>query len=162
MINTHGHVPRSRALTPTPRANMKYTLTKIYALLLLFVCVAASAASAQESKLPTPDKIVSDYVKAVGGKKRLAALRDATYEWKVEGPGFGDARARTWVKVPSFGRMEIYTEQGTIVAAASARTVWERFYDGPINTRVGGEAFSSKLQAMLSATRMLDFKKLKI
>lgn len=160
MMHTHSPVTRERVPTPTLRASMKYTLTKLSALLLLLVC--ATAAGAQTSKLPSPERIVGDYVKAIGGKKRLAALRDATYEWTVQGPAFGDARARSYAKAPSSGRLEIFTERGSIVAAANARTVWERFYDGPVETRVGGEAFSSKLQATLSASHMLDFKKLKI
>jgi hypothetical protein len=49
-------------------------------LLLLLLNGFDAAARAQSSKLPSPDKIIGDYVKAVGGKKRLAALRDATYE----------------------------------------------------------------------------------
>ncbi len=36
-------------------------------------------------KLPAPEKIAADFLKAAGGKKRLAAIKDATYEWSVEG-----------------------------------------------------------------------------
>ena len=66
--------PRARRLALTRPTNRTRTLLKAIALLLL-VCASAPA---QTAKLPTPDKIINDYVKAVGGRKRLAALRDAT------------------------------------------------------------------------------------
>ena len=55
-------------------------------LLTLLLALAYSPALAQKSasgaksqqKLPSADKVVADFVKAVGGKKRLAANRDAT------------------------------------------------------------------------------------
>ena len=147
---------RRRATCAAPRT----WLTAFTLLLLLGLSFAD--ARAQASKLPSPDKIVADHLKAVGGKKRLAALRDETCEWTVQGPLFGEARARTWVKSPSSGRTEVFTQKGSLVGAANARTVWRRNYDGPVETVTGSEAFTTKIQATLSATRMLDFKKLKI
>ncbi|HVQ36374.1 MAG TPA: hypothetical protein VMS31_02510, partial [Pyrinomonadaceae bacterium] len=35
-------------------------------------------------KLPSAEKVVESYLKAVGGKKRLAAIKDATYEWTIQ------------------------------------------------------------------------------
>src|ERR1700759_1700922 len=96
MIHTDSFVPRARVLTPPPRANMKRTLIKVSTLLLLVVCT--TNASAQSSKLPSPDRVVGDYLKAVGGKKRLAAVRDATYEWSVLRAGAEAGTARTQIK----------------------------------------------------------------
>ena len=84
---------RLARLRPTSRTR---TRLKVIALLLL-VCASATV-RAQTAKLPTPDKIIGDYVKAVGGKKRLAALRDATYEWSVRRNGADAGTARTQVK----------------------------------------------------------------
>src|ERR1043165_9179029 len=61
--------------------------------LLLFVLPAL--AGAQSSRLPTPEKVVADYVKAVGGRKHLATLRDASYEWSVASGGADAGTART-------------------------------------------------------------------
>src|SRR4028119_281076 len=68
---------------------------------LLVVCLGGSLdASAQTGetakvrvkKLPSPDKIVSDYLKAAGGRKRYGAIRDATYEWSVQRQGANGAQ----------------------------------------------------------------------
>src|ERR1700749_645039 len=96
MTHTHSPVPRARVLTPPLCTNMKRTLTKISTLLLLIAC--ASSASAQSSKLPSPDRLVGDYLKAVGGKKRVACVRDATYEWSVLRAGAEAGTARTQLK----------------------------------------------------------------
>ena len=52
--------------------------------LLLLVAITAQASLAQKSpalprKLPSADKIVDNYLKAIGGKKAAGARRDATY-----------------------------------------------------------------------------------
>src|SRR4051812_21983425 len=126
MMQTHSLVPRARVLTPPPRANMKYGLTKISTLLLVILCAAASAASAQSSKLPSPDRVVGDYLKAVGGKKRVAAVRDATYEWAVLRAGAEAGTARTQLKTTGALRNDLLLNDGEIDSAANARTAWAR------------------------------------
>src|SRR5215207_5910439 len=105
-------------------------------LLLALVCAPALAqqdgAKARATKLPAPDKIVNDYLKAVGGKKRVQSVRDATYEWGVEGEP--DARARTFVKAPASVRTDATFEGGERNTAASARTAWTRTPDGALRT----------------------------
>ncbi len=44
---------------------------------------SAREAVTAPAKLPAADKIVEAYLKAIGGKKRVAAIRDATFEWAV-------------------------------------------------------------------------------
>src|ERR1700674_1106419 len=40
----------------------------------------------QTRKLPAAEKIVDNYLKAIGGKKQVSSIRDVTYEWAPE-PG---------------------------------------------------------------------------
>ena len=47
---------------------------------------AQTAASKAAAKLPSPERIVGDHLKALGGKRRQS-VRDATYEWRVEAAG---------------------------------------------------------------------------
>jgi hypothetical protein len=161
MMHTYGHAPRTRVLTPNPRTNMKRTLTKIYALLLLVVYATASA-SAQSSKLPSPERVVSDYVKAVGGGKRLATLRDATYEWSVERAGAGAGRARTHLKTTGAQRSDLLLSDGETDTAANARTAWARTPDGRLRTLTDSEAFSARLRATLEGAWFVDYKKQKV
>jgi hypothetical protein len=140
---------------------MKRTLTKIYALLLLVVCASASA-HAQSSKLPSPERVVGDYVKAVGGGKRLATLRDATYEWSVERAGADAGTARTHLKTTGAQRSDLLLTEGEIDSAANARTAWARTPDGRLRTLTDSEAFSARLRATLEGAWFVDYKKQKV
>ena len=126
MMQTHSLVTRARVLAPPPRANMKRALTKISTLLLLVFCAAAGTASAQSSKLPPPDRVVGDYLKAVGGKKRVASVRDATYEWAVLREGAEAGTARTQLKTTGALRTDFLLADGEWDAAANLRTAWLR------------------------------------
>ncbi|PYS85637.1 MAG: hypothetical protein DMF67_00070 [Acidobacteria bacterium] len=80
------HAPSTSDDNRHAPTNVKRALLRALAPCLLLVALPALA-RAQASRLPTPDKIVADYIKAVGGRKRLAALRDATYEWSATSRG---------------------------------------------------------------------------
>ena len=61
---------------------------------LLLVLVAQPAFAQLPKKLPSADKIVDNYLKAIGGKKAAGALKDTTYEWTIQlnDQPFGTAR----------------------------------------------------------------------
>ena len=54
-------------------------------LLMLACCIplAAQSKSSVSPKLPAADKVIDNYLKAIGGKKRALAVRDATSEWTI-------------------------------------------------------------------------------
>src|SRR5215210_5665907 len=66
------------------------SLEVLTSILLVLVCAGGATLYAQKKgvarpqKLPSPDKVIGDYLKATGGKKRVAAIRDATYEWAIQ------------------------------------------------------------------------------
>ncbi|MCA1565694.1 MAG: hypothetical protein LC803_08650 [Acidobacteria bacterium] len=139
---------------------------RLPALLLLVLTLPGSAldASAQKSgaqKLPSPDRIVADYLKAAGGKKRRGAVRDATYEWRVRRQGADGAQgtARTFTKFPASTRTDISLERGGTNAAANARSAWLRGGGGELRTLTGTEANVAKLLSALDASRLVDYKK---
>jgi hypothetical protein len=136
------------------------------ALLLLAVSLAGSPldASAQKikaRKLPSPDKIVADYLKASGGKKRQGAVRDATYEWSVQEEGAQEAKgtARTLTKFPAATRTDISLERGETNAAANVRSAWQRRAGGELRTLTGADANVAKLLSALDASRLVDYRK---
>ncbi len=132
---------------------------------LLFVSAACASVCAQTvrvergRKLPAPDRIVSDYVKAVGGKQKLRTLQDATYEWLVQVPEQTQGHARTVRKAPDAVRTDVFLNDTETNAAVNARTAWRRDADGSLRTLTGGDARASKLQGALEASRLLDLKK---
>lgn len=117
------------------------------------------ALEARAKKLPSPDRIVSDYLKAVGGKKRQSAIRDATYEWSVEDANGAKGTARTSAKSPASTRTDFIFERGNANEAANARSAWLRRTDGGLRTLTGMDADGAKLLSALDASRLVDYKK---
>jgi hypothetical protein len=149
-------------VAPTPdRSLLTSTPAKVFALLLLLLC-AHEPARAQTQKLPSPDKVVGEYVKAVGGKKRLASLRDATYEWAVRRGDADAGTARTRLKTTGALRADYLLAEGEWDAAANARTAWTRTRDGHLSTLTDREAFAARLQAQLEGAWFVDYKKQKV
>lgn len=131
--------------------------------LLAALCLTGTAAAAVQkagAKLPSPEKIVREYQKAVGGKKRLAAVKDASYEWVVDGDATVSARTR--MQAPASLRTDVVVPQGEINRAASARSAWTRDADGDLRTLTDAEAFGAKLQASLQAGGLVDYKERQI
>lgn len=128
--------------------------------LLLFVLPAL--VRAQSSRLPTPDRVVADYVRAVGGRKRLAALRDASYEWSVASGGADAGTARTLLKSTGALRTDLILADGELDSAANARAAWTRTREGQLQTLTGPAAFGARLQATLEAAWFADYKRQKV
>ncbi|HEX8355352.1 MAG TPA: hypothetical protein VF611_20770, partial [Pyrinomonadaceae bacterium] len=154
------NMPPRAAARPTP-PNVTSALTKVFALLLLLFCVHEPS-RAQTQKLPAPDKIVGDYLKAVGGKKRVAALRDATYEWAARRGDGGEGTARTRLRTAGALRTDLLLPGGGWDAAANARTAWVRTRDGHLRTLTDREALAARLQAQLESAWFADYKKQKV
>ena len=139
----------------TPRRALSGLLFIVLALACAPAHAQTAGAKARPQKLPSADKIVNDHLKAAGGRKRLSALRDAIYEWGVQGGG----RARTFRKSPASVRVDIQLAGGELNDAANLRTAWTRGADGTLRTLTDEQANAAKLQAALDATRLVDFKK---
>ncbi|MFN2456108.1 MAG: hypothetical protein ABR577_18040 [Pyrinomonadaceae bacterium] len=141
-------------------------------LLLVYVCITqfahaqksrSTSSAVRSPRLPAPEKIVNDYIKVAGGKKRLAAIKDATYEWSAVVQDQKITRATSQQKTPAAARTDLsYKAGGTSSASASPRSAWVRDADGLSRTLTDTEAGAAKLQAALAASRFLDFKKLNI
>ena len=143
---------------------------RLIASYLLIFCLACSGTPALAQKgraitrqnLPSPEKIINDYLKAMGGKKRVAAINDATYEWSLQLKDQKQGSARTQVKAPASARTDIVLSNSEINTAANARSAWIRGLDGNLRTLTDREAGAAKLQAALEASRLVDYKKRKI
>ncbi|HUQ31847.1 MAG TPA: hypothetical protein VM095_07000 [Pyrinomonadaceae bacterium] len=123
---------------------------------------AASSSSARARKLPSPEKIVGDYLKATGGKKRHASIKDATYEWTIETTAQSGSSARTFTKWPASTRAEMTYANLEVNSGVSARSAWTRDADGNLRTLTDAEAGAAKLQSALAAGRLVDYKKLNV
>lgn len=145
-----------------PHAPRTFRLLAVVLLLLLVPFAAVARQQPGARRLPSPDKIVGEYLKAVGGKKGVAALRDATYEWEVRRAGAAVGTARTRLKGPSAMRTDLLLDGGGARdEAANARTAWV-LEAGQLSTLTDAESHSARLRAVLEAGRFIDFKKQKV
>ncbi len=121
--------------------------------------VAQKSSSSQPRKLPSADKITDSYLKAIGGKKLVAAIKDANYEWVVQLKDQPFGTARTQRKPPSSERLEMTFGNGQIISATSASSAWEMGLDGQMRTLIGHEGAAAKLRALLDASHLVNYKK---
>jgi hypothetical protein len=133
-------------------------LRTVLGLVLLSVATPSfcTHVAAQQKKLPSADKVVAAYLKAVGGKKRVAAIRDATYEWSIQLNDQSMGMARTLRKSPSSVRSEMVFGNGQVITAATARSAWTQGLDGRSHTLTDAEAAAARLQAALDASYLVD------
>jgi hypothetical protein len=123
---------------------------------------SSSSSSARARKLLSPEKIVGDYLKATGGKKRHASIKDATYEWTIETTAQSAGSARTFTKWPASTRSEMTYSNLDVNSGVSARSAWTRDADGNLRTLTDAEAGAAKLQSALAAGRLVNYKKLNV
>jgi hypothetical protein len=131
---------------------------------LFFIAISCPPLLAQQKSptaqnLPSAEKIVDDYLKAIGGKKRTDSIRDATYEWKIQLQEQVMGVARIQFKAPASQRSEMTFGNGQITSAANSRSAWVRGLDGEVRTLTGPEAAAAKLQAALDVWHLADYKK---
>lgn len=160
-LSRGGVAPRPAASRQRVRRPPSFQL---FALAFALACVPSSwaqtAASKQRAaKLPSPERVVGDHLKAVGGKKRQQSVRDATYEWRVEASDGEGRSLRVFQKAPASTRSDAVSPAGETSVAANVRTAWSRSLDGGLRTLTDREAAAVKLQSALSATRLVDLKK---
>lgn len=128
-------------------------------LCLAFLYGSSQSLRAQQPKLPSAEKIVDNYLKAIGGKKRIASIRDATCEWQIQLKDQPLGAAKTQAKAPSSVRSELTFGNGQIVTAANPRSAWIHGLDGTARTLTDAEAAAARLQAALDASHLVDIKK---
>lgn len=134
---------------------------------LSFIIVASSDAVAQKKarvSAPSADKIISDYIKAIGGKKRAAAIKDAIYDWTREDAADNSVAtmtsgARWQIKSPTAARFDFFTPDGEKSEAASARSAWVRDADGAARTLTDAASANAKLWAAIEASNLVDWRK---
>lgn len=127
--------------------------------MLLAITAQTLLAQNLPKKLPSADKIVDNYLKAIGGKKTAASHKEVTYEWIVQLNGQPVGTARTERKAPASERWELTFGNGKIVSGTNARSAWEIGLDNHLRTLTGVESASAKLRASLASSRLINFKK---
>ncbi len=165
-------LPRFVNQVGTKASRLQYVLPALFCCLVVFgnvsvvtaqagnaASVVAAQARTKPRKLPSAEKVVDGYINALGGKKRVALIKDATYEWVVQLNNQTVGTAKTQILAPSSARAELHLQDGRLLYAATARSAWMRAQDGKLQTLTNAEAAAARLQAVLDANHLVDFKK---
>lgn len=145
------------------RHSFPQLLAAIPTIAVLIICLACGYDSAFSQtaprKLPSAEKVIDNYLKAIGGKKTVTAIRDATYDFSINlnGQPFGTARVQT--KTPGSERWEMTFGNGQITSATNSGSAWERGLGGQMRTLTGAEAAAAKLRGILNASHLVNIKK---
>ncbi|MGI8897715.1 MAG: hypothetical protein ACR2IB_04905, partial [Pyrinomonadaceae bacterium] len=136
-------------------------------LVVLIVCrpdpfLAQKKSAIPATKLPSAERVVDNYLKASGGEERIAAIRDASYDWIIQLRDRTMGTARTQMKAPGSVRTEMTFGNGQIISAANTSSAWVYGLDGQLRTLTGAEADAAKLKSLLDADRLVDYKRLNI
>ncbi len=143
-------------------------INRVVAYIIVFLCLSAAVAARGSSGLnktdhsrglPSVETLVANYWKAIGGKRRLAAIKDASFSWTIELQTQKLGVAKTVTKAPGSARSELTFGNGQLVSAATSRSVWELGLNGELRTLTGPEASTLKLMALLGASYLIDYKK---
>ena len=110
-------------------------------------------------RLPSAEKIVARYLKAIGGKKRVAAIRDNISEWSIQENNQPGGSARILVKAPASSRLELILNDGEIASGTNSSSAWAKELGEQPRTLTGPESAAAKLQALLDSTQFIDYKK---
>jgi hypothetical protein len=127
--------------------------------LIALVVPAIAQTKTSPRKLPSAEKITDNYLKAIGGKKLIAANKDASYEWILESKDGEKGTARTQLKAPASERSELTFANGQIISATNASSAWEIVRDGRMRTLTGPQGAVTKLRGLLNASRLFNYKK---
>jgi len=125
----------------------------------------AQSGSLSPTKLPTAEKVVDAYLKTIGGKKRIVAIRDATYEWEIQLDSQQMGTASEQIKAPFSVRADWNFGNGKITSSTNAQSSWVvglnagYLVDGEVHTLTGDEAGEAKLGATLESSHFVDYKK---
>jgi hypothetical protein len=155
---------------PCPPSSRHSTTRILRALSTILLCAvvlvisvrAQKKADAARLNLPPPDKIIADYVKTNGGKKRLASINDATYEWTVGAADQLGANAVTRTKSPASFSGSAHILGGELGWGTTTRAAWVRGADGTVRTLTDERAKLARLRAAIEASKTFDYKRLNL
>jgi hypothetical protein len=122
---------------------------------LLLATVPALAQKKSASTLPSADKVVAAYLKAIGDKKRIVSIRQASERWTISGGGTGE----TSYKAPRLLKVALSLPMEEFEFGVNGSTAWWRHKNGSVTTLTGRDANDAKLAAILLASRLVDLKK---
>jgi len=126
---------------------------------LLFCALLAFAPSAAAQD---PQKIVDQYIKAVGGSKALSKARTVTIEGTFQTQ---DGKTGTYTldtRLPNRYYSELVLGDTGLIEAYNGKSAWQRAANGEFSTLVGADGTQLEAAGQYYNSHLVDFKKNKI
>ena len=109
------------------------------------------------------NKVLDQYVKAVGGSKTLAHVQTLSLNGNFTADSDKPAGTFTLiVKQPNRYYLEIRTDRNTLIEAYNGKSAWHQLASGEINTLLGEEALQIEAAGQYYNTRFQNLSKRKI
>jgi hypothetical protein len=130
----------------------------LIALLLVFGALCSVPARADEAQ-----KIIDQYLKAVGGSRAISRLQTLSIDGSVA--AFGDAAPGTYtfkVKRPNRFYTELRANGDTLIESYNGKSAWHEVADGEIGTLLGHDAVEMEIASQYYNARLESLAKRKV
>src|ERR1700721_2326370 len=123
--------------------------------LLIALVLAPLTLSGVTARADEAQKIIDQYLKAVGGSKAVSRLQTLAIDGSV--PGIGDAPPGTYtlkVKRPNRFYTELRANGDTLIESYNGKSAWHQSADGRISTLLGPDAVQMEVAAQYINARL--------
>src|SRR5271165_1818543 len=127
-------------------------------ILLSAVLSTASACLAQD-----PERIIAQYLKAIGGKKLVSRVQTISLEGTLASSS--DANSGTYtlkIKQPNRYYSEVRAQGKTVILAYNGKSAWHESSTGEISTLLGQQALQLEAAGQYYNTRLQSLAKRKV
>jgi len=126
----------------------------------LVLCMAISSGSSQAQE---PAKILSEYVKALGGRKALSKIQTETLEGAFSNPADGKPSTYTFsLKLPNRYYSEFVLSDKPLIEAYNGKSAWHETPSGELSTLLGQQGQQLEASSLYYNSRLLNLKKNKL
>ncbi|HEY6388507.1 MAG TPA: hypothetical protein VIX91_22745, partial [Candidatus Acidoferrum sp.] len=126
--------------------------------LVLYMAISSGGLQAQE-----PAKIVSEYVKALGGSKALSKIQTETLEGAFSNPADGKPSTYTFsLKLPNRYYSEFVLGEKPLIDAYNGKSAWHETPSGELSTLLGQQGQQLEAASLYYNSRLLNLKKSKL
>jgi hypothetical protein len=126
----------------------------------LVLCMAISSGSLQAQE---PAKILSEYVRALGGSKALSKIQTETLEGAFSNPTDGKPSTYTFsLKLPNRYYSEFVLGDKPLIEAYNGKSAWHETPSGELSTLLGQQGQQLEAASLYYNSRLLNLKKNKL
>jgi hypothetical protein len=129
----------------------------------LSVLASFLAFSAGYVRAQDPSKIISDYVRALGGSKALSKIQTETLEGAFSNPSDGKPSTYTFsLKLPNRYYSEFVLGEKPLIEAYNGKSAWHQAPSGELSTLLGQQGQQLEAASLYYNSRLLNLKKSKL